>query len=82
MFELSNRLVGIYKTADSTKSVTIDPRAFGVSDAQDGARTPGRKTLAPLNTNSSQIKNKSPMRKMVIDEDVESLDGMEQGIAA
>jgi structural maintenance of chromosome 4 len=28
MFELANRLVGIYKTNDSTKSVTINPHAF------------------------------------------------------
>ena len=29
MFELADRLVGIYKTDNSTKSVTIDPKAFG-----------------------------------------------------
>merc|ERR1711884_384790 len=29
MFELADRLVGIYKTHNTTKSVTIDPRAFG-----------------------------------------------------
>jgi len=29
MFELADRLVGIYKTQNSTKSVTIDPKAFG-----------------------------------------------------
>lgn len=28
MFELADRLVGIYKTNDATKSVTIDPRLF------------------------------------------------------
>ena len=28
MFELADRLVGIYKTHNCTKSVTIDPRAF------------------------------------------------------
>jgi len=30
MFELADRLVGIYKTENATKSVTIDPRAFTV----------------------------------------------------
>ena len=28
MFELADRLVGIYKTNDATKSVTINPRLF------------------------------------------------------
>merc|ERR1712072_1209356 len=28
MFELADRLVGIYKTQNATKSITIDPRAF------------------------------------------------------
>jgi hypothetical protein len=28
MFELADRLVGIYKTNDATKSVTINPAAF------------------------------------------------------
>eukprot|EP00667_Euglena_gracilis_P000318 EG_transcript_318 len=31
MFELANRLVGIYKTSDCTKSVAINPQAFMVS---------------------------------------------------
>ena len=30
MFELADRLVGIYKTHDTTKSVTINPAAFVV----------------------------------------------------
>ena len=28
MFELADRLVGIYKTNDATKSVTINPKIF------------------------------------------------------
>jgi structural maintenance of chromosome 4 len=28
MFELADRLVGIYKTNNCTKSITIDPKAF------------------------------------------------------
>jgi structural maintenance of chromosome 4 len=31
MFELADRLVGIYKTNDATKSVTINPRTFNDS---------------------------------------------------
>jgi len=36
MFELADRLVGIYKTNNCTKSVTINPRAFGVESQQNG----------------------------------------------
>lgn len=28
MFEMADRLVGIYKTYDVTKSVTVDPSSF------------------------------------------------------
>jgi hypothetical protein len=31
MFELADRLVGIYKTKDVTKSVTINPKAIAES---------------------------------------------------
>lgn len=37
MFELADRLVGIYKTSNCTKSVTINPRAFGLSAKQSCA---------------------------------------------
>lgn len=40
MFELADRLVGIYKTNNCTKSITIDPRAFGVSGQQNGLVPP------------------------------------------
>jgi structural maintenance of chromosome 4 len=36
MFELADRLVGIYKTDDCTKSITIDPSKFGVTGTQNG----------------------------------------------
>jgi len=32
MFELANRLVGIYKTNDATKSITIDPSKFVIGE--------------------------------------------------
>jgi hypothetical protein len=36
MFDLADRLVGIYKTDNCTKSVTINPpRAFGVTGQQN-----------------------------------------------
>jgi structural maintenance of chromosome 4 len=33
MFELADRLVGIYKTHNATKSVTVNPHAFALRDA-------------------------------------------------
>ena len=36
MFELADRLVGIYKTNNCTKSVSINPKAFGVNCLQNG----------------------------------------------
>jgi len=32
MFELANRLVGIYKTHDATKSITINPGSFAIGE--------------------------------------------------
>jgi hypothetical protein len=32
MFELADRLVGIYKTDNCTKSITIDPGSFAVCE--------------------------------------------------
>jgi structural maintenance of chromosome 4 len=46
MFELADRLVGIYKTDHCTKSVTINPKAFAVVSHQNGIRTPAKRTLA------------------------------------
>ncbi|KAL7557450.1 hypothetical protein ACA910_009266 [Epithemia clementina (nom. ined.)] len=36
MFELADRLVGIYKTSNCSKSVALNPFAFGVEFRQDG----------------------------------------------
>lgn len=46
MFELADRLVGIYKTQDVTKSVTINPKAIAeqcgvLSGAENAARREG-----------------------------------------
>lgn len=37
MFELADRLVGIYKTDNATKTVTINPRSFVVGPAGSGS---------------------------------------------
>lgn len=36
MFELADRLVGIYKTYDCTKSVTINPQSYGLQARETG----------------------------------------------
>ena len=41
MFELADRLVGIYKTHDATKSVAIDPRDYATAEAPLPAAAPG-----------------------------------------
>eukprot|EP01041_Mallomonas_annulata_P004100 gene4100-8155_t len=46
MFELADRLVGIYKTHDATKSVTINPRMF--AEAVAGGKTEAT-SLSPSN---------------------------------
>jgi structural maintenance of chromosome 4 len=50
MFELADRLVGIYKTHDVTKSVTINPKEFvlapAVPSAAASAATAARRTAA------------------------------------
>jgi structural maintenance of chromosome 4 len=53
MFELADRLVGIYKTNNCTKSVSINPRAFGVHGIQDGSpSTPGLLTERTYNADT------------------------------
>lgn len=42
MFELADRLVGIYKTHDATKSVTINPRMFSEAAANKGLQAERR----------------------------------------
>lgn len=49
MFELADRLVGIYKTNNCTKSITIDPKAFG----QNGSRGTKPKGLSDTTNKAS-----------------------------
>lgn len=48
MFELANRLVGIYKTENVTKSLTLDPWTFlsKVKQAEEGDSRRERGVLA------------------------------------
>jgi structural maintenance of chromosome 4 len=52
MFELADRLVGIYKTNDATKSITINPRLF---DAAVGGALPAGSKAAPAATQRSVL---------------------------
>ena len=38
MFELADRLVGIYKTNDATKSVTINPKSMAVAASKSSSK--------------------------------------------
>ena len=46
MFELADRLVGIYKTDNATKTVTINPHQFVVGGAAAGAAGKARGAAA------------------------------------
>jgi hypothetical protein len=70
MFELADRLVGIYKTNDATKSVTINPRMFeaatsGIasrptgSSSNGGALTKGGTAPAVAHMPLSDVTNKA-----------------------
>jgi structural maintenance of chromosome 4 len=52
MFELADRLVGIYKTNNCTKSVSINPRAFGMNGHSTGHST---SVLTEGNTSRTNI---------------------------
>jgi structural maintenance of chromosome 4 len=62
MFELADRLVGIYKTNNCTNSITINPRAFGLDGQQNGSVPP---TPAPLGdrSNSERQSGSEEVRK-------------------
>ena len=46
MFERADRLVGIYKVNDQTRSITIDPNTFVVPGGDNGERAAaGKKAL-------------------------------------
>ena len=55
MFELADRLVGIYKTHDATKSVTINPKLF--ENATQGVGSPQAETV-PLTSPLADVTNR------------------------
>jgi hypothetical protein len=50
MFELADRLIGIYKTFDMTKSVTINPKTFQLAAAASAAEGEDEKSGKGKNT--------------------------------
>ena len=59
MFELADRLVGIYKTQNCSKSVAVDPNAFNVESNQNGVSA----TPALRNRTNSNIAGTSSVKK-------------------
>ena len=64
MFELADRLVGIYKTENCTKSVTINPRAFGVEARQNGLLGTTPALLNRTNKTISSAAKESARRRL------------------
>ncbi|GKY99335.1 hypothetical protein MPSEU_000888500 [Mayamaea pseudoterrestris] len=71
MFELADRLVGIYKTDNCTKSVTIDPAKFGAAGEQNGFVPPMPALGEKTNKDSTQSNGgKSTVRHSLLSEGV------------
>ncbi|KAG2764050.1 Structural maintenance of chromosomes protein 4 [Phytophthora cactorum] len=65
MFELADRLVGIYKTNDATKSVTINPKIYeqGTGKAANGTSTPMTKKPGTPSMNSPKSGSRPSVKK-------------------
>lgn len=59
MFELADRLVGIYKTHDATKSVTINPKMFQAIGSIDSEYEPVSNAKANVKGNVSALPKKA-----------------------
>ncbi|KAJ1435269.1 RecF/RecN/SMC [Ochromonadaceae sp. CCMP2298] len=55
MFELADRLVGIYKTNDATKSVTINPKLFASAAAGEPVKTIASVKANPLGDVTNKV---------------------------
>jgi structural maintenance of chromosome 4 len=62
MFELADRLVGIYKTNNCTKSVTIDPKAFSIPTPPKFAEQDNNVQSSISNDSNSVKESKSQRR--------------------
>nr|XP_023017853.1 structural maintenance of chromosomes protein 4 [Leptinotarsa decemlineata]XP_023017854.1 structural maintenance of chromosomes protein 4 [Leptinotarsa decemlineata] len=55
MFELCDNLIGIYKTYDCTKTITIDPRIYDKKEEQPAIRMPSTENPIAAMPNSQSI---------------------------
>ncbi len=64
MFELADRLVGIYKTHDATKSVTINPKLFDTTTTSVvlPIMTSSSSTVKPTTTTTSNSSVVKPLQ--------------------
>merc|ERR1711902_177230 len=60
MFELANRLVGIYKTNNASKSITIDPKLFKLPTSSS----------SPVNNNNHNNNNKNNAIQQIGNDDM------------
>jgi len=67
MFELADRLVGIYKTNNCTKSVTINPKAFGVAGK-------GASNGPFLDKTNASVSASEKVQRMALDDSQGSMD--------
>lgn len=80
MFELADRLVGIYKTENCTKSVTINPRAFGIESRQNGLIGTTPAFLNRTNKAISSAVKESARRRLSIQSDSAPRESMENSV--
>merc|ERR1712161_108812 len=59
MFELADRLVGIYKTQNASKSIAINPKSFSSSNQKGSHRLSGALNDATNNTTTSLLNEKN-----------------------
>lgn len=64
MFELADRLVGIYKTNDATKSVTINPKIYEQGNTFNATTTPVGKTPGTSSLNSPTSGSRRSVKKV------------------
>eukprot|EP01035_Chromulina_nebulosa_P018767 gene18767-24534_t len=67
MFELADRLVGIYKTFDTTKSVTINPKMFESMTVDESGTSNNETNSTTVDLKSSRVTVKKSNRKVLGD---------------
>jgi structural maintenance of chromosome 4 len=65
MFELADRVVGIYKTHNASKSLPLNPHAFGQVLASATATAQGARSSADGNHGSNDKENRAPVQQVL-----------------